>query len=128
MEGFIWRDCFAYQWFLRQLYTMCVLLSGCISNINVLDHLNTELIRYSDPQCIQKGSFPIIECSIFKWCQNSEYVLHLFCQDICRGRTLPLDASTVTEYSLFPGQIVAAKLTNPNGSKLIAGKIWSDAR
>jgi hypothetical protein len=45
-------------------------------------------------------------------------------QDICLGRTLPLDASTVSEYSLFPGQIVAAKVTNPNGSRIVASKIW----
>ena len=32
MEGYIRRDCFVYQWFLWLLSTMCVLLSGCISN------------------------------------------------------------------------------------------------
>ena len=33
----------------------------------------------------------------------------------------------MSDYSLFPGQVVLAKATNPNGSKLVATKIWSDA-
>ena len=40
---------------------------------------------------------------------------------------MPLDASAVTDYSLFPGQIIMAQATNPNGSKVVATKIWSDA-
>jgi hypothetical protein len=48
-------------------------------------------------------------------------------QDVCRGRTLPLDASGVNEYSIFPGQIILSKATNPNGSKIVASTIWSDA-
>ena len=53
--------------------------------------------------------------------------IYFYSQDICRGQSLPLDASGVSEYSLFPGQIIGTKAMNPNGSKIVASKIWSDA-
>ena len=46
---------------------------------------------------------------------------------MCLGRSIPLDASKVPEYPLFPGQIVVAEVTNPAGKKLIANNIHSDA-
>lgn len=48
-------------------------------------------------------------------------------QDISGGATLPMDVSRVGQFSLFPGQIVAAETVNPNGSRLLASKILSDA-
>lgn len=48
-------------------------------------------------------------------------------QDTCLGRSIPLEVVNVSEYPLFPGQIVAAEVTNPTGKRLIASKIYSDA-
>lgn len=58
---------------------------------------------------------------------NAQSVLLQGSQDLCRGRSLPLDTSKAKEYSLFPGQVVMAQVTNPNGSRLMADKFWSDA-
>ena len=48
-------------------------------------------------------------------------------QDVVRGRTMPLDASQVANYSLFPGQVVGAKATNPTGQRLVATEVMADA-
>lgn len=56
-------------------------------------------------------------------------------QDLCLGRTMPLDldlvqgsrAATAAAYSLFPGQVVAVQATNPTGSRLVASRILHDA-
>ena len=48
-------------------------------------------------------------------------------QDVVRGRTMPLDASQVASYSLFPGQVVGAKATNPTGHRLVATEVMADA-
>lgn len=48
-------------------------------------------------------------------------------QDVVRGRSLPMDPSQVPSYSLFPGQVVGVKATNPTGSRLVATHIFSDA-
>ena len=48
-------------------------------------------------------------------------------QDVVRGRTMPLDASQVANYSLFPGQVVGAKATNPTGHRLVATEVMADA-
>ena len=58
---------------------------------------------------------------------NSKSIVLQGSQDVCLGRSVPLDAVKVSEYPLFPGQIIAAEVTNPNGKKLIATRFHSDA-
>ena len=58
---------------------------------------------------------------------NSKSVVLQGSQDVCLGRSLPIDVGKVTDYPLFPGQIVAAEVTNPTGKTLIATKLYSDA-
>ncbi len=48
-------------------------------------------------------------------------------QDLSRGRSIAIDTSQVKEFTLFPGQIVQADVTNPTGSRLIASKLTYDA-
>jgi len=49
-------------------------------------------------------------------------------QDVVRGRALPLDPSQVSAgYSLFPGQVVGVKATNPTGARLVGTQVFSDA-
>ena len=57
---------------------------------------------------------------------NSKSIVLQGSQDTCLGRTIPFDAVNVSEYPLFPGQIVAAEVANPTGKRLIASKIYSD--
>ena len=57
---------------------------------------------------------------------NAKSIVLQGSQDVCRGRTLPLDPSMVTNYSLFPGQIVGVKATNPTGNRLIASSLMFD--
>jgi len=58
---------------------------------------------------------------------NAKSIVLQGSQDVCRGRALPIDTSQVAQYSLFPGQIVGVKATNPTGSKLVASEIFYDA-
>ena len=58
---------------------------------------------------------------------NSKSIVLQGNQDVVRGRTLPLDPSQVPSYSLFPGQVVGVKATNPTGSRLVATEVYSDA-
>jgi DNA polymerase alpha subunit B len=51
---------------------------------------------------------------------NSNSVVLQGSMDTCGGAALPLDLSQVPQFSLFPGQVVAADCTNPNGSRLVA--------
>ena len=92
----------------------------------------------------KKGHTLIIKCYHFQVAPEPYHVIGRICcdsdgklnsksivlqgsQDTCLGRAVPLDAAKVSEYSLFPGQIVAAEVTNPNGNKLIATEFHSDA-
>lgn len=58
---------------------------------------------------------------------NPQSVVLQGSQDTTFGKTLAFDPTQVSEYSLFPGQIIAATATNPNGSAVIASKVYSDA-
>ena len=58
---------------------------------------------------------------------NSKSVVLQGSQDVCLGRAIPLDAIKMSDYPLFPGQIVAAEVTNPSGKKLVATNFYSDA-
>jgi len=55
---------------------------------------------------------------------NSNSVLLHGSLDISSGSVIPLDLSQVSSYSLFPGQVVAVDCSNPNGSKLVATKVY----
>ena len=57
---------------------------------------------------------------------NSKSIVLQGSQDICLGRSIPLEAVNVSENPLFPGQIVAAEVANPTGKRLIASKLYSD--
>ena len=58
---------------------------------------------------------------------NSKSITLQGSQDVCLGRTIPLEVVNVSDCPLFPGQIVAADVANPTGKKLIASKVYSDA-
>ena len=40
---------------------------------------------------------------------------------------MALDVSQIKEYSLFPGQVMHATVTNPSGTRLIAHALFNDA-
>ena len=53
---------------------------------------------------------------------NSKSIVIQGSQDVCLGRSIPVDAMKLSDYPLFPGQIIAAEVINPTGKKLIATK------
>ena len=57
---------------------------------------------------------------------NSNSVVLQGSMDACGGHSLHLDLSKLEFYSLFPGQIVGVEFTNPNGSKLVVSKLYSE--
>jgi len=57
---------------------------------------------------------------------NSNSVVLQGSMDTCGGHVIPLDLSKLDSYSLFPGQIVGVECTNPNGSKLLVSKLYTD--
>jgi len=50
---------------------------------------------------------------------NSNSVVLHGSMDTCGGAVVPVDLSQVSQFSLFPGQIVAMEASNPNGSRLV---------
>ncbi|KAF5275015.1 hypothetical protein FQA39_LY06952 [Lamprigera yunnana] len=48
-------------------------------------------------------------------------------QDLTRGNTIELNLNKVSNYALFPGQIVAIEGLNPSGTNFIVQKIYTDA-
>ena len=92
-----------------------------------------EMLENEEPQSFMQISHePMIAvgrvcCDVADGRLNPHSVLLQGNQDLTQGRTLPLDLSRVAEYALFPGQIIRATAINPNGSKLMAGKISADA-
>uniref|UniRef100_A0A0K2TG62 DNA polymerase alpha subunit B n=1 Tax=Lepeophtheirus salmonis TaxID=72036 RepID=A0A0K2TG62_LEPSM len=57
---------------------------------------------------------------------NSRSIMLQGSMDSSGGRSVPVDINQLKEYSLFPGQIIGIKGTNPNGSKLVLDNIISD--
>jgi len=55
---------------------------------------------------------------------NSNSVLLHGSLDTSSGVSVPLDLSQVSSYTLFPGMVAAIDCTNPNGSKLVATKVY----
>jgi len=55
---------------------------------------------------------------------NSNSVVIHGSLDTSSGASVPLDLSQVSSYSLFPGMVAAMDCTNPNGSKLVASKVY----
>lgn len=43
------------------------------------------------------------------------------------GVTVPLNLSSVSQYAIFPGQVIAVEGTNPTAERLLATKVFSDA-
>ena len=58
---------------------------------------------------------------------NSKSIVIQGSQDVCLGRSIPVDAMKLSDYPLFPGQIIAAEVINPTGKKLIATNFYSNA-
>jgi len=58
---------------------------------------------------------------------NSNSVVIQGSMDTCGGHVIPLDVRNITEYSMFPGQIVGLDSSNPNTSRLLASKVHSNA-
>jgi len=58
---------------------------------------------------------------------NSNSVVIQGSMDTCGGHVIPLDVRNISEYSLFPGQIVGLDSSNPNTSRLLASKVYSNA-
>merc|ERR1719347_1847142 len=44
--------------------------------------------------------------------------------DMSGGATVPLDLSQASQYSLFPGQVVALDCSNPTGTRLLSTKVY----
>ena len=57
---------------------------------------------------------------------NSNSVVLQGSMDDCGGHSIHLDLSKLESFSLFPGQIVGVECTNPNGSKLLVNKLYSE--
>ncbi len=57
---------------------------------------------------------------------NSNSVVLQGSMDATGGHSIHLDLSKLDSYSLFPGQIVGVECTNPNGSKLLVSKLYSE--
>ena len=57
---------------------------------------------------------------------NSNSVVLQGSMDASGGHSIHLDLSKLDSYSLFPGQIVGVECTNPNGSKLLVSKLYSE--
>ena len=57
---------------------------------------------------------------------NSNSVTLQSSLDSSGGHTIPLDLSKLENFSFFPGQIIGMECTNPNGSKLLVNKLYSD--
>ncbi|TRZ09918.1 hypothetical protein HGM15179_017177, partial [Zosterops borbonicus] len=55
---------------------------------------------------------------------NASSVLLLGDRDTSGGAPLPLDLSELSEYSLFPGQVVALEGTNPTGRRMVVTKVY----
>jgi len=55
---------------------------------------------------------------------NSNSVVIHGSLDTASGAVVPLDLSQASSYSLFPGQVIAMDCSNPNGSRLVATKIY----
>jgi len=64
-----------------------------------------------------------VQCDSDGRLNSNSVVLH-GSLDSSGGATVPLDLSQVPSYSLFPGQVVALHASNPNGSKLVASKVY----
>ena len=47
--------------------------------------------------------------------------------ETCSALSVPLDVGRVADYSLFPGQIVAARATNPTGRRIVVDNIFTPA-
>jgi len=67
-----------------------------------------------------------VQCDSEGRLNSNSVVLH-GSLDTSSGVSVPLDLSQVSSYSLFPGQVVAMDCTNPNGSKLVAAKMYEGA-
>ena len=55
---------------------------------------------------------------------NSKSVLLEGSRDTSSGKTIPLDLSQLSSYSLFPGQIVAAEGINSTGNVFVVSQIF----
>ncbi|XP_067008644.2 DNA polymerase alpha subunit B isoform X2 [Anabrus simplex] len=58
---------------------------------------------------------------------NSRSVLLECSRDLSTGSTVPVDLTQVPQYSLFPGQIVALRATNPTRSVAVGQQVYSNA-
>jgi len=67
-----------------------------------------------------------VQCDSEGRLNSNSIVLH-GSLDTSSGAAVPLDVSQVASYSLFPGQVVAMDCSNPNGSRLVASKIYEGA-
>jgi len=82
-----------------------------------------ELLDISTTQPETSVGIGRVQCDSEGRLNSNSVVLH-GSLDTSSGACLPLDLSMVPAYSLFPGQVVATDCTNPNGSKLVASKMY----
>jgi len=67
-----------------------------------------------------------VQCDSEGRLNSNSVVLH-GSLDTSSGASVPLDLSQVPSFSLFPGMVTAMDCTNPNGSKIVASKVYEGA-
>ena len=55
---------------------------------------------------------------------NAQSVVLEGSQDVSSGCQVPVDLSQLSQYALFPGQIVAMQGTNSSGRKFVAKQVY----
>merc|ERR1712142_295636 len=87
------------------------------------DFVQDELLDISTTQPETAVGIGRVQCDSEGRLNSNSVVIH-GSLDTSSGACIPLDLSQVSSYSLFPGQVVALECTNPNGSKLVASKVF----
>jgi len=85
-----------------------------------------ELLDISTTQPEPAVGIGRVQCDSEGRLNSNSVVLH-GSLDTSSGASVPLDLSQVPSYSLFPGMVTALEATNPNGSKLVASKVYEGA-
>jgi len=87
------------------------------------DLVQDELLDISTTQPETAVGIGRVQCDSEGRLNSNSVVIH-GSLDSSSGSSVPLDLSQVSSYSLFPGMVAAMDCTNPNGSKLVASKIY----
>ncbi|CAH1791695.1 unnamed protein product [Owenia fusiformis] len=99
---------------------------------DMIDEMGAKLQKHHSIEEVAHISLPVQEpvtiigrvCCDGNGKLNAKSLILEGSRETSNGKTVPLDVTGVPQYSLFPGQIIAAEGLNSTGSKFMASKIY----